>query len=378
VEGLPTLKVFGRAKAQAAEIRKVTDEHRSATMATLRVAFLSAFVLELAATLATALVAVEVGLRLLGGHLSYQTALLVLILTPEAYLPLRNVGAQFHASVEGATAAERVFDILQTPSPVPLAPAGPRSPQLTPRVAVPGLAGTIRMREVSLRYPGRPRPALDGISLTIHPGEHIAITGPSGAGKSSLLALLLGLAEPTAGTIEIGGTDLACIPIARWRDHVSWLPQQPHLFAASIAANIALGRPASSDSAIREAARLAGADDFIDRLPAGFGTLIGEGGRQLSAGQRQRIALARAFLRDAPILLLDEPTAHLDPFSASELYGRLATLMAGRTVVQVTHDRMAATAADRVLTLSGGKLRQPITPVPAAAMRAPAIGAVTT
>ena len=377
VEGLPTLKVFGRAKAQAAEIRKVTDEHRTATMATLRVAFLSAFVLELAATLATALVAVEVGLRLLGGHLSYETALLVLILTPEAYLPLRNVGAQFHASMEGATAAERVFGILQAPPPAALGPAGRRSQHLTPLAAESGLGGPLRLREVTLCYPGRSRPALDGVSLTIHPGEHVAITGRSGAGKSSLLALLLRLAQPTSGAIEVGGADLAAIPIARWLDHVSWLPQQPHLFAATIAGNIALGRPASTDSEIRAAARLAGADEFIDRLPDGYDTLIGDGGRQLSAGQRQRIALARAFLRDAPVLLLDEPTAHLDPFSATELHARLATLMAGRTVVQATHDELAATAADRVLVLADGKLRQPITPVPAASAGALAIAAVT-
>ena len=375
VQGLPTLKVFGRAKAQAAEIQKVTSAHRIATMATLRVAFLSAFVLELAATLATALVAVEVGLRLLGGHLSYQTALLVLILTPEAYLPLRNAGAQFHASVEGSAAAERVFGILQTPAPAPVMPAGGRGRQLTPRTAAHNLGGPLCLREVTLRYPGRSHPALADVSLTIHPGDHVAITGPSGAGKSSLLALLLRLAEPTSGAIDIGGRSLAAIPIALWRDYVAWLPQQPHLFATSIAGNIALGRAATPDSAIREAARLAGADEFICRLPHGYATLIGEGGLQLSAGQRQRVALARAFLRDAPLLLLDEPTAHLDPFSAGELNARLATLMAGRTVVQVTHDPVVTMAAGRVLTLAGGQLRQQIAPVSAAAVIAPALHA---
>ena len=375
VEGLPTLKVFGRAKAQAAEIRKVTDEHRIATMATLRVAFLSALVLELAATLATALVAVEVGLRLLGGDLSYQTALLVLILTPEAYLPLRNAGAQFHASTEGATAAERVFDILQAPAAARVLPAASRGTQLGPRAASPCLAGPLSLRGVTLCYPGRSHPALADVSLTIHPGEHVAIAGPSGAGKSSLLALLLRLAEPTSGAIEVGGRSLAAIPMALWRDHVAWLPQRPHLFATSIAGNIALGRTACPDSEIRAAARLAGADEFVDRLPDGYATLIGAGGLQLSAGQRQRIALARAFLRGAALLLLDEPTAHLDPFTAGELNARLATLMAGRTVVQVTHDPVAAAAAGRVVTLSGGQLRQQIAPLPASAVTAPAVPA---
>ena len=364
VEGLPTLKIFGWSTAQAAEIRKVTDEHRTVTMATLRVAFLSALVLELAATLATALVAVEVGLRLLAGHLSYQTALLVLILTPEAYLPLRNVGAQFHASMEGTTAAGRVFDILQTPAPAGAGagrPGGGPVPVVkAPRTAVARLAGPVSLQDVSLHYPRRPQPALAGVSLTVHRGEHVVVSGPSGAGKSSLLALLLRFCEPTSGSIEIGGTSLATIPPALWREHVAWVPQQPHLFAATVAENIALGRSGAPAADIAAAAEMAGAAEFIEALPEGYSTVLRERGLQLSAGQRQRIALARAFLRDAPLLLLDEPASHLDPFSASDLQAILATLTASRTVIQVTHDPLAVTRASRVLTLAAGTLHQDI------------------
>ncbi len=358
VEGLPTLKLFGRGKPQAEVIGKVTDEYRAATMSSLRVAFLSGFVLELAAALATALVAVEVGLRLLYGHMSYQTALLVLLLTPEAYLPLRAVGAQFHASTEGAAAAGDVFEILDIQAPAAATPG--------PRIRRPAdlREDTIRLSEVTLAYPGRDRDALSGVSLSIRPGDHITLAGPSGAGKSSLLALLLRFAEPTSGHIEAGGADLASVPLDEWRSQIAWVPQHPYLFAASVADNIALGRPSASIGAIRQAARAAGAAEFIEDLPQGYETTVGERGLRLSSGQRQQIALARAFLRDAPLLLLDEPTAHLDAATAARLGAELGQLMAGRTVIQVNHAASPATAG-RVLTLDHGLLTQVVALMPA-------------
>jgi ATP-binding cassette subfamily C protein CydD len=362
VEGLPTLKLFGRGQPQAEVIGRVTGDYRKATMATLRVAFLSAFVLELAAALATALVAVEVGLRLLAGHMSYSTALLVLLLTPEAYLPLRAVGAQFHASTEGAAAAGDVFAILDTP--VPGRPAGPtrRTVDLT--------TDTIRLTGVSLAYPGRARPALDHVNLTIRPGDRITLTGPSGAGKSSLLALLLRFAEPASGRIEVGRADLAHVPLDAWRRQIAWVPQDPHLFAASVAENIALGDPSASREAIAAAARAAGADRFIDELPQGYDTEVGERGLRLSSGQRQQIALARAFLRDAPLLLLDEPAAHLDADTAARLDTALTALTAGRTVIRVSHEHTHALG--RIFTLDHGRLRQvPQVPQVPRAPRAP-------
>jgi len=381
VEGLPTLKIFRRATAQAEVIREVTGAHRKATMATLRLAFLSALVLELAAALATALVAVEVGLRLLAGHLSYETALLVLLLTPEAYLPLRAVGAQFHASMEGVTAAGRVCDILETGPAAGIGEAAPvragapaaRSrpgPRAASRADLHSIS--ITLDAICLTYPHRDVPALDGVSLEIAPGERITVTGPSGAGKSSLLALLLRFVQPTSGTIEAGGTGLAEIDVDSWRRQIAWVPQRPHLFAGTVAANIALGQPAASVEAIELAARAAGAAEFIEALPAGYGTPLGDRAGRLSAGQRQRIALARAFLRDAPLLLLDEPAVHLDQVTARLVLETVDTLMAGRTVVLVTHGHSLPGGAGRVIALDHGRIvPRPAAP-PADAARADA------
>jgi ATP-binding cassette, subfamily C, bacterial CydD len=365
VSGLATLKLFGRAKAQAEVIEEVTSAHRKATMTTLRVAFLSALVLELTAAVATALVAVEIGLRLLYGHVSYQTALLVLLLTPEAYLPLRNAGGQFHASTEGATAAQRAFEILDTPLPARRGVPGGSSPrgQQSPAAATSADADLSRediaLRAVTLSYPGRGRPALDEVSLTIRPGEQIILTGPNGAGKSSLLALLVRFATPASGTMTAGSVDLAEIPADRWRSQIAWVPQHPHLFTATVAENIALGEPGARREDIAAAARLAGADDFIRRLRDGYDTVLTEGARSLSAGQRQKLALARAFLRRAPLLLLDEPTAHLDPVSADRIMAVLEDQLADRTVVLVTHRPPPpgwAGRPTRVLTLDHGRL----------------------
>jgi ATP-binding cassette subfamily C protein CydD len=359
VEGLPTLKVFGRAKAQEEVIAKVTEDYRAATMSTLRVAFLSALVLELSAAIATALVAVEVGLRLLYGHLGYETALLVLLLTPEAFLPVRAVGAQFHASVEGVAAAGRVFEILD--AAIPGEPQA-RSAATAPRGGRPRAdlrTQYIRLNGVTAAYPGRHRPALDGVSLTIAPGDRVVLTGPSGAGKSTLLALLLRFIAPAAGTIELAGGgadgDVAAIDVRQWRTQIAWVPQQPYLFTGTAADNIALGQAGASRDAICRAARLAGAADFISELPAGYDTPLGERGLRLSAGQRQRIALARAFLRDAPLLLLDEPVAHLDPVSARLIQTTIDTVLADRTVILVSHREGWAGGGGRVIRLEQGK-----------------------
>jgi thiol reductant ABC exporter CydD subunit len=349
VQGLPTLKVFGRAKAQEQVIARVTDEHRAAAMTTLRVAFLSALVLELSAAVATALVAVETGLRLLYGHIPYQAALLVLLLTPEAYLPLRAVAAQYHASAEGSAAAEDIFQILETPAPTPAPPAGPRAP-------VPDLRSVaISLDGVSVAYQDRGHPALARLSLTISPGELILLTGASGAGKTTVLQLLLRFIEPTSGTIRAGEADLATIPMDPWRAQIAWVPQHPRLFPGSVADNIVLGQPGASRAAITRAAQLAGAAAFIESLPLGYDTPLGERAARLSAGQRQQLALARAFLRDAPLLLLDEPTAHLAPAAAAAIDDAIRGPLAGRTIILATHRWAGTGAASQVIALACGQ-----------------------
>ena len=360
VQGLPTLKAFGRAKFQEQVIAKVTSEHRTATMATLRIAFLSALVLELSAALATAVVAVETGLRLLYGHMPYQTALLVLLLTPEAYLPLRAVAAQYHASAEGAAAAESIFAILDTPLPAhttaPPAAAPGASPAPVP--AVPDLrSAAIRLNGVTVAYPGRDRPAVEQLDLTVDPGELIVLIGRSGAGKTTVLRLLLRFAAPAAGTVRVGGTDLAAIPAEPWRAQLAWVPQHPRLFEGSVADNIALGEPGASRAAIEDAARLAGAAAFIEALPHGYDTRLEERAARLSAGERQQLALARAFLRDAPLLLLDEPTAHLAPAAAAVIGDAIGGPLAGRTIIVATHRDPGLLRASQVITLDGHSRR---------------------
>ncbi len=339
VAGLPTLKVFGRAKAQARAIADVTDRYRATTLATLRLTFLSSLILELLATVSVALVAVAVGLRLLGGNMSFRDALFVLVLAPEAYLPLRALGANYHASADGMQAAQDVFALLEEPTD-------------TPRGGTTTAAGaSIRIRGLEVTYPGRRLPALDGAELVVTPGETVAVIGASGCGKSTLLAVILGLRRPDAGSVSLGGVDLADLDLEDWRRHIGWVPQRPHLFARSVAENVRLGRPEASDSAVADALEAAGLTEVMRRLPQGAATLLGQGGSGLSAGERQRVALARAFVRDAPLLLLDEPTASLDGETEADVLTAVRRLVTGRTAVIVAHRPPLAALADRVVEL---------------------------
>lgn len=339
VAGLPTLKVFGRAKAQAESIRTITSQYRQATLRTLRIAFLSSFALELLATLSVALVAVTIGMRLVHGELDLYTGLVVLILAPEAYLPIRQVGAQYHAAAEGLSAAEEIFAVLET------------QPRTGGTQDVPGSL-RLELEGVTVRHAGRTEPSLAGASLVVDEGETVALVGPSGVGKSTLLNVVLGFVEPDEGRVRVGGTDLASLSPERWRERIAWVPQRPHLFAGSIAENVRLARPGADDSAVTAALRDAGAYEFVAALPDGADTLLGEDGAGLSAGQRQRLALARAFLADRPVLLLDEPTASLDGETEAGIVEAVRRLAMGRTVLLVVHRPALLAVADRVVTLA--------------------------
>ncbi|MFC8227604.1 thiol reductant ABC exporter subunit CydD [Streptomyces sp. NPDC057287] len=338
VAGLPTLKVFGRAKAQAESIRTITSQYRRATLKTLRIAFLSSFALELLATLSVALVAVTIGMRLVHGELDLYTGLVVLILAPEAYLPIRQVGAQYHAAAEGLSAAEEIFAVLEAEPAAAGSQDVPRSLRL-------------ELEGVTVRHDGRTEPSLDAASLVVEQGETVALVGPSGIGKSTLLNVVLGFTAPDEGRVRVGGTDLSALSPERWHEQIAWVPQRPHLFAGTIAENVRLARPDADDEAVVAALREAGAYDFVEALPDGTGTPLGEDGAGLSAGQRQRLALARAFLADRPLLLLDEPTASLDGETEAGIVDAVRRLAMGRTVLLVVHRPALLSVADRVVAL---------------------------
>jgi ATP-binding cassette, subfamily C, bacterial CydD len=347
VRGLPTLRAFGRAQNQAAAVSAASERYRKATMETLRVSFLSGSVLELAATTGVALVAVTAGLRLVDGGLGLQAGLTVIILAPELYLPFRRLGAEYHASADGLAVAERLFALLDAPA---VAEKGGRRLPPSPAQAA------VRFEQVSFCYPARCGLVLDGLDLELAPGEAVALVGESGAGKSTVAGLLLGMLAPTAGRIVIGGIDLCDLQIDGWRREIAWVPQHPTLIRASVADNIRLGDPSAAEQTITDAAACAGADDFIRQLPDGYATVVGDGARSLSPGQRRRIGLARAFLRDAPLVILDEPTADLDRDSVAIAAAAVRRLQDGRTMLVIAHRPELVQSTDRVLRLIDGAL----------------------
>ncbi len=350
VSGLATLRAHGRAEAQGDTIAEAGDRYRAETMRTLRVGFLSALVLELLAMLGTALVAATVGVQLVNGDLGFEAGLTVLLLAPELYLPLRAVGAQFHASADGMAAAERIFEVLDQPAAV----TPPEHPRRCPD---PGASGVV-FRELSFAHAGRPDSVLESVSFELEPGRTAALVGPSGAGKTTLVSLLLRLADPSGGGILCDGTDIREVDPREWRRQVAWVPQRPTIFSGTIAENVRFARPDATDEVVLAALGEADAAGFVRGLPDGIETVVGEGGRGLSAGQAQRLALARAFVADAPLVILDEPTAHLDRESEQAVAAAVERLTEGRTALVIAHRAEPVARADRILELRDGVITE--------------------
>ncbi len=347
VEGLPTLRAFGREGQGRREVEAATEGVRTATMRTLRVAFLSALSMDMIAGFGVGFVAMVLGLRLLWGELGLQTAMAVLLVAPEIFIPLRRAGAEFHASTEGQAAAARVVQVLGTPLPPSAVAPGPE-PGPTGRHD----AATLAVDGLSVAYEHRDRAALTGLSLDLPPGTRLALTGPSGSGKSTVLAALLRFVEPSGGRMAFAGRASGTEGAATWRGHFSWLPQRPHLFNATLAENLRLGAPDAPDADLHDVLAAVGLSDLLATLPGGLATPVGHDGLTLSAGERQRVALARALLRPAPVLLLDEPTAALDPPTVTRLAPAIEPWLAGRTVVVAAHEPLLLPRFDQVVTLT--------------------------
>ncbi len=349
LQGLPTLKIFGRAVAERERVAEVSDEFRERTLKVLRFAFLSGLVLEFTATVSIALVAVALGMRLWAGVISFEPAFLVLLLAPEFYRPLRELGTHRHAGMEGKAAAERIFEILDTPVPV-----SPGEPGAAARPA--DRLVSIEFNGVSYTYPGSARPALSGVNLTLPAGTCTAIVGRSGAGKSTLVNLLMRFVDPESGQIVANGLSITNLSVETWRENLALVPQRPYLFYGSVLDNISMARPGATRGEIEHAAQMAGAVEFIRRLPRGYDTQIGERGVRLSGGEAQRLAIARAFLKDAPVLIMDESTSSLDPESERLIGIALERLMRDRTVLVIAHRLNTVYRADQIAMLEDGRL----------------------
>jgi ATP-binding cassette subfamily C protein CydD len=359
LQGLTTLKMFGRSKAHTASIAAASNRFRDVTLSVLRVTFLSALALELIATLSTAIVAVEVGLRLLYGYLAFDKALFLLILAPEFYIPLRMLGLRFHAGMAGTSAARRIFEILDIREQ--------KEENSQTNVVEGEPFSALSLSALSYTYPGESEPILRDINLEIRRGEHLALVGPSGAGKSTLASLLLGFIRPSGGEVKVDrytgrqGDRYTGIQVERYTGrevdrYVAWVPQMPYLFHDTLANNLRIAKKDATQEELEQAARLAHLDEFIHSLPQGWETVIGEEGARLSGGQAQRLALARAFLMDAPLLVLDEPTSSLDPQTEAALEESTRRLMQGRTVITIAHRLNTVARADRIVVLDEGRI----------------------
>jgi len=354
LRGLLTLEVYGVSERRLDRVRWLSDEYRKQTMATLRIAFLSAFVLELVATISVAVIAVAIGLRVVGGSLEFEPAMAILILAPEVYAPMRKAGSEFHAAMDGMEAARSMFAVLESDT----SDEGSRVERL--RVPEPPVgAPLIVFSGVSYGYPSRDGSpsvtVLEDVDLRINRGEHVAVIGPSGGGKSTLIRLILGFGRPIEGEIRVGDVLLERLDPATWRSMIGWVRQDPFLVAGTVLDNVRLGTATATLDEAAAALDLVGAGDLIPRL----GEIIGERGDGLSHGQRRMVTLARAILPDPALLLLDEPTAGIDTDTQLRIAASFGRIAEGRTVVTVAHQRVVVDRADRVVAIDSGRIVAP-------------------
>jgi ATP-binding cassette, subfamily C, bacterial CydD len=356
IQGLTTLKLLGQSQRHAGRIRNVSEQYRAATLTVLRVTFLSALVLELVGTLSTAVIAVEIGVRLLYGGIGFEDAFFILVIAPEFYQPLRLLGQRFHAGMSGISAAKRIFEVIDTPvqqaskSPADM---GQDGASLTPENIPPVFS--CNFEDVRVKYPDREGEALTGVTFGIQSGQQVALVGPTGSGKSTVASLLLRFMEADSGTIRFNGRCIQDIPIAVWRKWIAYVPQHPYLLNDTLSVNLRMARQDASDDELRQVIHLAALDDLVQSLPQGLSSVIGEHGARLSGGQAQRLALARAFLKDAPVLILDEPTAHLDPQHAARLQEAIQTLCKNRTVLTIAHSLPTVLQSDWIVVMDRGQ-----------------------
>lgn len=355
LQGATILKLFGRNRQQKETIRRMSERFGNTTLQVLRIAFLSALVMEMGATISMAIVAVEVGLRLLYGQMPFASAFFILLLTPEYYQPLRALGPQFHASMASAAGAKRIFDILDTPLPTQNT-VGTEASSVSTKL---GLETELTFEDVHYTYGDSEEgkhPALREVSFSMKMGEKVALVGPSGSGKTTIAHLLLRFIEPQQGTIRANGVVIQTFKAQDWRKLVAWQPQHPYLFNTTVAENIRMGRTDASMDEVIAAAQKANIHEVIQTLPQGYNTIVGERGTRLSGGQVQRLSLARAFLKDAPLLILDEATSTLDTESEARVLAALDTLMQGRMVLIIAHRLNTIRSADQILVLKEGNV----------------------
>jgi ABC-type transport system involved in cytochrome bd biosynthesis fused ATPase/permease subunit len=353
-DGLPVLRAFGRTADYRARMARTNEALGQSSTRVLRVAFLSALVLDTLGSVSVALVAVPLGLRLLAGQVHLAAALAVLIIAPEVFLPLRRASAEFHESTEGLAASARALAMIGA---APGAALGTRpGAALVGASLVDPARAAVELRSVTVELPGREIPLLRNANLTISPGEKVVLLGPSGTGKSTVISLLLAFASPRSGQVTVGGKDLRDVEAASWRRLITYLPERPTLLSASLAENLRLADPAASEDDLVRALAQAGAPELLADLADGWRTRLGDGGRPVSAGERQRIALARVFLRPRSLYLLDEPTVHLDHAAEGHVLEGLRRALDGKSALIVSHRPAALSLADRALIIREGEL----------------------